>query len=679
MEDIIVSTSGPLKIAEIKLLRARFDHETVKEWVSHWESNEISTAMASVEKVESILERIEEDERIILSEFAAIGGRADGENIRKSLTLRGHNDVSRTMKSLANKGLILPLVMDENNISLSELIHKPTFFHREFAIAATVLTAVVSDERIGANIETREDLEPQQKDDAKQMALNFALLHHGLKSKKLSLTKQDLPNRRSVQTLAEKLWVPGSGNLTLSNDTELSDFSFLVAILFGMELISIESSEISAHNGEAVFTPAHFVEGFLTTEWWNENRRGGVIQNTASSLPALRRYVLSVFTRIETEQWISIETLVRYCLAVDRAFVEHALQGTEMPMEKFVKKWVKAMHLLGGIEISSDDNQDFIRKKVEEESEIHKSFVPQPNGEISVFFDPLHVSQFQELLNFAEISDRQEKTIIFALNSQSMQLGFGGGLSDKTMEAYLSEHSVTPIPETIRFQISDGYRVHKQHTIYRHGQLIRCRDYDNLDMALGQLKHENPDAIIVHLSSDTVFVSGIDLNGMTRLFSDPVRIDQELSGPCFKFSDTALKATYDPFRANISTSAMVQNITEFDKKTRSVVFDPDKINANFDGFDDLIAFLEPRTENGVPAEQRVAFRNALTGGTSAQFRDDITILWIEDEVLADALYELDSLSKVLVRLGPYAFEVDSALKDKVGKELKRLNIEMDNE
>lgn len=679
MTDIIVSTSGPLKIAEIKLLRARFDHETVKEWVSHWESNEISTAMASVEKVESILERIGEDERIILSEFAAIGGRADGENIRKSLTLRGHNDVSRTMKSLANKGLILPLVMDENNISLSELIHKPTFFQREFAIAATVLSAVVSDERIGANIETRADLEPQETDDPKQMALNFALLHHGLKTKVLSLTKQDLPNRRSVQTLAEKLWVPGTGTLTLSNDTELTDFSFLVGILFGMELISIENSEIKATQAEAEFDASHFVEGFLTTEWWNENRRGGVIQNTASSLPALRRYVLSVFTRIDTVQWISIDTLVRYCLAVDRAFVEHALQSTEMTMEKFVKKWVKAMHLLGGIEISSDENQDFIRKKANDDAVIHKSFVPQPNGEISVFFDPLHVSQFRVLLNFAEISDRQEKTIIFVLNSHSMQLGFGGGLSDKDMETYLGENSVTPIPETIRFQISDGYRVHKQHTIYPHGQLIRCRDYDTLDMALGQLKHENPEALVVHLSADTVFVSGIDLNGMTRLFREPIRIDQELSGPCFEFSKIALEATYDPFRANISTSSIVQSITTFDKKTRLVVFCPDKINAIFDGFDDLMAFLEPRTENGVPAEQRVAFRNALTGGTSAQFRKDITILWIEDEVLADALYELESLSKILVRLGPYAFEVDKALQETVRKELTRLNIELEDE
>ncbi|GEM_PF-5109962 len=675
----IVKAAGPLKLAEIKILRAKFDHQTIKDWVSHWESNEISTAMASPEKVASILERIEEDERIILSEFAAVGGRADGEQIRKKLTLRGHNDVSRTMKNLANKGLILPLVVDENNISLSEMIHKSTFFHRDFAIAATVLTAVVSDERIGANIETRDDLEPQNSDDPKQTALNLALLYHGLKRKNLTLTKQDLPNRRSIQYLAEKLWVPEIGNLSLANDSELGDFSFLISILFGMELLEIENSEISAIEKGVEFLSSNFLEGYLTTEWWNENRRGGAIQNTTGALPAVRRYVLSVFTRIDTEQWISVDTLIRYCLAVDRAFVEHALDPLEMTMEKYIPKWVRAMHLIGGLEVSKEGTQKFIRKTPAHKMEIHKSFVPQPNGEVSVFFDPLNLDQFQGILPFAEVSDRQEKTIIFKLSAESMQLGFGSGLSDKDMVSYLTEHSLTPIPDTILFQINDAYRIHKQHTIYPCGKLIRCRDYDKLDMALGQLKHENPDAQIVHLSGDSVFVSGIDINGMTRLFAEPISICQNTPSPCFKFGSIALEATYDPFRANISSASIIESICVYDKKTRLAVFDPEKINTYFDGFDDLMTFLEPHSEGGVPAEQRVAFRNALTGGTSAQFRENISILWIEDEVLADALYELETLSKVLVRLGPFAFEVNEELRHIVVEELNRLNIEMENE
>ena len=68
-------------------------------------------------------------------------------------------------------------------------------------------------------------------------------------------------------------------------------------------------------------------------------------------------------------------------------------------------------------------------------------------------------------------------------------------------------------------------------TIFADGILFRHPDPDALDLAIGQLAHENPEVEFVRLGPSTTFAASPDLNGLRRLFEREGGLEVDILGP----------------------------------------------------------------------------------------------------------------------------------------------------
>lgn len=542
------------------------------------------------------------------------------------------------------------------------------------------------------------------------LELNLLHVAWSCRFEPLRLNKNGSPNRRSLMRPARGIVMPGMrreiGEAVDLTDAEQIDYvAFLLAmsIELGTLVVSDRHDELGAsHEAMDKFFGQHesvrtrrLYDALSRLRLWNElsshaflepqdldDEHLSLLAPTGERLIGARGAVFSVLKRLDAEDgWMAIEDLAHACR--DRAddYLNRALDD-DVAVLGFAHAIVRrALSWTGFVDVGRHaDGRSMFRIEsrgrqafgLEEpsapgEAGSGKCLIVQPNLEITVMLDGAELRVLHELYRVSERRALADRVATFAISARTVQRGYANGATAVGMTKLLSEKGMTPLPESIRFQLEDWERVHRRVSVYADGILFRHPDPDQLDLVVGQLEHENPDVEFVRLGPSTTFAASSELDGLRRFLQRDHAIDVDYLGflpPALRFVGP-LEVAFDPMRVDVITAWELERISRETESTRTEKrhrLDPDLIRRRWPGrpFHNVVEFLEGRVSGGLPPVQFLKLRSLLDAPPRASLLHDVTVLTIDSPEDADRLADAPEIAQfVLHRLGQRAFAVDA--------------------
>lgn len=538
------------------------------------------------------------------------------------------------------------------------------------------------------------------------LELNLLHLCWAFRFEPLKLNKSGAPNRRSLLRSARGIVMPGArrevGDAVDLNDAEQLDYlGFLMALALELGILT------TAVPGELATDPAthdaffragptartkKLHDALARMRFWNELRSHAYWQEeprdddhlsllapTGERLIGARGAVFSVLRRRAPEGWTPVDQLARWCHEQHDEFLDRAL-AHDVATQSFVEAVVRRALLWAGLVDAAEADGEAVFRLTgrgqmvfgladhEDPEAPHKGLVVQPNLEITAMLDATPLSVLHALYRVAERRTLADRVATFAMSAQTVQRGYATGATAAGVQELLTVRGVTPVPSSVEFQLSDWERAHRRVTIFADGILFRHPDPDALDLAVGQLAHENPEVEFVRLGPSTTFAASIDLNGLRRLLQREGGLEVDILGavpPSLKLS-AELTITVNPLECDIVTAAELARIAELVSQGRTAQvwrLDAQRLQARWphDTFETALAFLAPRVVGGLPPVEVLRLRAALGDPTRASIRRGVTVLTVDSVADADRLAHAPQLASfLLTRLGDRAFAIDPA-------------------
>jgi hypothetical protein len=524
----------------------------------------------------------------------------------------------------------------------------------------------------------------------------------------LRLNKSGAPNRRSLLRHARGIVMPGMRR-EIGEEADLSDpeqidylaFVLAVSLELGTLVVDEEASELRADTEamETFFTAGpgtrtrRLYDAVRRLRFWNELRSHvfwetqsrdeehlSLLEPTGERLIGARGAVFSVIKKLAPDGWVLVEDLAHSCRDEANDYFESVLED-EVATLSFVHAVVRrAMQWAGFVntgktaeghpafELGGRGRAAFGLESIPETAPTDKGLVVQPNLEITAMLDATPVEVLHGLYRVAERRRLADRVATFALSARTVQRGYAAGASADDLTELLRSRGVTPLPDSVAFQLQDWERMHRRVAVYADGILFRHSDPDQLDMLVGQLSHDNPDVEFVRLGPSITFAADTELEGLDRAIKRGSAFDVDYLGtlpPPLEFVDP-LVVRLDPVACDMITLWEIERIGEMQgrpKRTERVYeLVPDKMKERWpdDPFHEAVAFLEPRFEEGIPAAQYLKLRSVLDKPTRASMESGVTVLTIDSAEDADRLGNAPEVNPFIVkRLGDRTFAVDS--------------------
>lgn len=536
------------------------------------------------------------------------------------------------------------------------------------------------------------------------LELNLLHIAWAFRFEALKLNKSGAPNRRSLLGTARGVVMPGMRR-EVGDDADLADpeqidyLAFLMALSLQLGIFTTEtpaelSVDLEVHDaffesGEASRTK-RIVEAISSLRFWNELRSHAFWQEeqrdddhlsllspTGERLIGARGAVFSVLRRRAPQGWTTVEELAVWCRDQHDDYLDRAL-ADDVATQGFVHAVLRRALLWSGlVDIGKMDGEPVFRltgrgltafgaANPASTPPPHRGLIVQPNLEVTAMLDGTSLVTLHELYRVAQRRSLADRVATFALSARSVQRGYAAGATADQLLHTLTEHGVAPVPNSIEFQLCDWERMHRRVTVFADGVLFRHPDPDALDLAVGQLSHENPDVEFVRLGPSTTFAAHFELAGLRRLFDHEHGLEVDILGdppPSLEFVD-ALTVSANPLEADIITNWELARIAERTSATRTATvwrLDADNIKRRWpdDPFHHMVEFLEPRTVGGLPAVQYLKLRSLLDQPTRASVRREVTVLTIDSVEDADRLADAEEVMPFLLhRLGDRTFAID---------------------
>lgn len=535
--------------------------------------------------------------------------------------------------------------------------------------------------------------------------LEVNLLHvsWALRLEPLRLNKSGAPNRRALLGVARGVVFPGMrrerGDEVDLNDPEQADYlAFLMALAIELGVLvttvsklgtKVAAQEAFFHSAEPTRT-RKVVDALMRQRFWNELRGHAFWQDdqldeehlsllvpTGERLIGARGAVFSVLRRRATADWTAVSLLAQWCAEQHDDYLERAL--TSGRIGGFVESVVhRALYWCGLVELGEVDGEDAFRltdrgqlafglPAPPQQMLTEKGLIMQPNLEITTLLDATSIEVLHALYRIADRRSLADRVATFAISTHTVQRGYAEGATAAEVLALFAKHGVTPIPQSVEFQLTDWERMHRRVTVYANGIVFKHADPEALDLIVGQLRHDNPEVEFVRLGPSATFVSATHLVGLDRLLSRHDAVEVDILGapaPVLEFIDP-LTLAVDPLRCDLATAFELRHIAQPLEKTRdrhTFHLDADLLHSRWPDrtFERAIAFLEPRAIGGLPPAQYLLLRDALGDPARASIRRNVTVLTLESATDADRLAVADEVTPYLIaRLGDRTFAIDA--------------------
>jgi hypothetical protein len=222
----------------------------------------------------------------------------------------------------------------------------------------------------------------------------------------------------------------------------------------------------------------------------------------------------------------------------------------------------------------------------------------------------------------------------------------------------------------VQFQLSDWERIHRKMVLYVDGLLMQHDNPEQLDLIVGQLRHDlrDSDVEIVRLSPGAVFLDDSEIPKLDRLLDRERGIKIDYLGevpPCLEFSDP-LVVHVDPLLADIVTLAELERIGVEDEEARARrerVWELDELKLRERWPDNtlvhLLSFLQPRCEGGVPPDQVLTLRSLLHESIEARRTGPVIVLEFDDADSTELFASMPMASDIIrARFGDCALAID---------------------
>ncbi|MFW5967275.1 MAG: helicase-associated domain-containing protein [Persicimonas sp.] len=692
------------------------------------------------EMVGERLESVSKLQRVTLSQVSASGGRMRGENLRRDLLLRGFGDTEEVLRELVEHSLLVPLPNPgESELDIEGLLEQDNFLQRDLAVPVPFLEQLTDEaESLGPEALGTWSGEIEATRSGSLETLELNLLHFStlLQSESLRLNIDGTPNRRSLVRFGRGIILPGqtgevADDLDLNDAVQLDYLTFLLALCLELDFVERSEQTIEgAYEDVEAFFRADIDErnrklsaAFRGLRYWNEveslslTRGAGPadseehysqVEPTGEPLIGARGYVLSVLKRARLESWTPTDAVIDLCAQLDRSYLPRALSKADPPVEP--RHYIEAvlrrgLIWLGLIEFGeSEDGVEMMRvtsrgaellgMKRDEEGDLQvgpdagECLVIQPNFEVMLF---LETAPLEIVFRVYQIGQRQklsDRVANFRLTAESVQRGLGMGLDADQIVEILNEYSHAPVPETVAFQIRDWERVHKKLELFANGVLLRHPDPDKLDLFVGQLRHEQrgSDFVSHRLSPTAVFIPQSDPPGLDRIATqhDGLVIDYLGEIPPSLYFVDMLEVMLDPMETDIVTASEIERIgtplgDEGGSEARFYELAVGKIAQRWpeNTLEEVIEFLDERTEGGLPAAQALRLRSLLEKPLEVAISRGVTVIVLESPDIAEHFASIPECEPLIERrLGDVAFAIKKGYEDDLNELLEELGIEL---
>lgn len=665
---------------------------------------------------------LEGHEHLVLYHVTRSGGRVRGENLRRDLVLEGHGDLTATLRALITRGLIMVLPnVGEMDFELDTVLEGETILQRELLLPPG-LTKLFEELSLGVGLEGQ-DLDVTDVVDASSSMLELNLLHVSMSLHRtpLRLNKSGAPNKRNVQKVGRGLVLPGekqelADNFDPSIPNHIDYLGFVIGM--GVELGLIEVDDEFA-TGNIVGMKEFFESNqdrrnrelnvaFCNLKTWSEfdslalenpddDVHLSLTARTGVRFIAARGYVLSILRRTQSTGWITTEAVEQLCSRLDATFMRETLKASGAQASPFVKAFLTRGLLWLGVmdQAHGSENAEVVRmtergRKIlgidlepSESSPQGMGLVVQPNLEIMAFLDGVALSTIFTIYRVGNRRSLADRVAIFTLSSESVQRGYAGGLNAAQVKELLTQGHI-PLPDSVAFQLDDWERLHRRITLYTRGFLLRHADPEQLDLSVGQIRHDDG-AEAVRLGPFTAFLTELSANSLRRLTERGVGFVLDYVGelpPCIEFSGSlhvrVLHAISDILTLH-ELNEIADPVDDPKLGYREFVINSDKLLAHWPEtpLKKAIEFFETHTVGGLPPEQKILLLSAIQGPPGAEIIEDVTVVSFDDEEIADAFADLSAANKVVRRrLGPQAFLVDSDQREQIAALFEKLGIEL---
>lgn len=711
-------TQGPLTKDEfLTLLEQNYSESSRRFFARTWETGEDSESIAKIADTgPSInLDDLAPRERAIFGQLIQRGGRARGENMRRSLLLSGFGESSDTLRTLLIRGwlVILP-TPGEHDCAVEYLLEQDTFLQREIALFQKSFDALsdldTSSALAGAAwSQATADPGAATVDDLELNLLHIASL---IRQVPLRLNKDGTPNRRSLSRIARGVTMPDgpgeiAGDLDLHDVTQFDFLTFIVSVARELHLL-LEADHTCRTDDDALARFFHsdgaerdrrILDALQRLRFWNEidslrlsgssartvdDEHFSQRETTGQPLIGARGFVFSVLRRAQFSGWIAMDALIELCTQLDRQYLDRTL--AQLPRkpepEEFIRAVLeRALVWSGMLELGySNEGQRLARLSPRGARALgfeHQIGAPrpggclivQPNFEIMVFLDNAPVTILQELYRVGERRKLSDRVATFQLSAESVQRGYGLGANAESLLKLLNENGHTPVPDIVAFQLRDWERVHRRLIVHLGGASLRHPDPERFDLICGQLEHDlrESSAQLIRLGARDAFITDSDHPALQRAIdAHPSLVLDALGAPprCLYFVDP-LVLMIDPFECDIITRVELDQIADLlpeESSPRSQFFElsVDKIKARYpdDPLKGIYDFLDPRCEGGLPATQSLRLQAELASPARIHLEQGVTILTFEDVDAAQRFRELSESPNLITRqLGPNTFAV----------------------
>lgn len=538
------------------------------------------------------------------------------------------------------------------------------------------------------------------------LELNLLHVTWAFRFEPLRLNKSGAPNRRSLLRTARGVVMPGmrreiGESVDLSDPEQIDYLAFVMALSLelgtlvtapgGGELCVDPEASVSFFDASVQIRSKRIHDALARLRFWNELRSHAfweteqrdeehlsLLEPTGARLVGARGAVFSVLRRMAPTGWTLVEDLANRCRDHHDDYLERAL-ADDVATQGFVHAVVRrALSWSGLADIGKMEGEPAFELTPRGRVAFNvgpyedlgpgaaKGLVVQPNLEITAMLDATPLGTLHRLYRVAERRALADRVATFALSAQTVQRGYAAGSSAEELLELLNERGVTPVPDSVKFQLEDWERAHRRVTIYPDGLLFRHSDPDHLDLVVGQLKHDNRDVEFVRLGPSTTFAASTELEGLRRVFEREGGIDIDYMGtqpPCLEFVDPLVLSS-DPVTCDVITTWELEQITEElsgSRTQRLWRLDADRIRERWpdNPFEAVVEFLEPRTIDGLPAVQYLKLRSKLDQPTRASIRHSVTVLTIDSAADADRLAGAPEVASFIVaRLGDRTFSID---------------------
>ena len=688
----------------------------------------VEDAMEERERALGLLDAIAPSERLVLEALAALGARSRAERLRKDLLLRGEMDCTEAIEALIRRHAVVLLSPSGHaEIDLEQVLATRNASQYDLALPAALHRELEGDGELHGRLATWPG-EVRSERAEMQQALELNLLHLGARLDKepLRLNKSGAPHKRAASRAIEGLIYPASSHLPepwIELDERGQDyFAFLLGLSaqLGLTAVRGEQVEVDAHASRAFFARSRqarrhaLLDAIQKMRGWNEWISAHVssqglsedivelqlsqfVENGADLIGA-RGYLISVLRRARIEGWVTLESLVKLCVQLDRDYLPRIVErlsgvGGSGAEQSEVSRYVCAFleHALfwaGFVKLGrgelgeklvalSEEGREVLAQPSEEDLvegplATKGSLVVQPNYEVMVFLDAVTTPTLAFLYSVSERVALANRVATFKITAASVQRGYALGLDAERVVAELNAASMAPLADSVTFQIGDWERVWGRLVVYAQGVLLRHHDPDRLDDIVSELRYALRDQAptFERLAAGSVFIDGASGELLDRSLKrhEDISIDYLAPDPppCLTLIGP-LQFAFSPIQCDVITLDTMRRIAqitpseELGPYRRVATLDPEALRRYWPErpVQRAIAFFAPRVQGGFTPEQILRLRSAFAIEDALTVRHNLVVLELDEE-LADLLLSSHLIEGLFIkRYAPGAVAVDA--------------------